>query len=74
MKSFTGAGPTSTPYGIVDLSMPILQIPMVNANAFGAVLLPVSVPTQVAGMDVWLQAYDAYAGAFTNALHLIVQP
>ena len=47
---------------------------MVNANAFGAVLLPVSVPTQVAGMDVWLQAYDAYAGAFTNALHLIVQP
>ncbi len=72
--SLTGAGPTSTPYGIVDLSMPILQIPMVNANAFGAVLLPVSVPTQVAGMDVWLQAYDAYAGAFTNALHLIVQP
>ncbi len=72
--SLVGAGPTPTRYGIVDLSMPIYQLPMVNADDYGAVLLPVSVPMSAVGLDVWFQAYDAFAGEFTNGVHEVVQP
>ena len=71
--SVYGGGPTSTPVGSVDLSPPIRQLPAVQADSAGAASLSASVPPNVGGMDVWIQAVDLSGPTLSNSLALTVQ-
>jgi len=69
--SVYGGGPTNTPVGTVDLSMPIRQLPAVTADSAGAASVSASVPPHVGGMNVWIQAVDlgvAGAPVLSNSL------
>jgi len=69
--SLNGAGPTATPYGSVDMSMPITRLPVVPCDATGTASLLVAIPSGAAGLSVWLQAAEMQvSGAIvlTNAL------
>lgn len=66
--SRTGAGPTTTPFGDVDLSQPITVLPSVVADAAGDASISLNVPGGASGAQVWFQALDLAAGVFTNGL------
>lgn len=66
--SLTGAGPTSTPFGMVDMSAPITQLPMLTADAAGTASLSTGVPGQASGFTVYTQAADITTGTLTNSL------
>ncbi len=60
--SLTGAGPTPTPYGDAELSAPIQSLPPVLCDANGMAEIQVSVPGSAAGVLLWAQAAELYAG------------
>ena len=66
--STTGAGPTLTPFGLVDLSAPSRSLPTILADANGDAQLSSGIPAGASGLTVWLQAYDVTAGALSNGL------
>ena len=70
--STTGPGPTSTAYGVVDLSPPIQMAGNAPADWAGTAVLQATIPAGASGLQVWLQAYDGGAGRFTNSLALTV--
>ena len=74
--SITGSGPTPTPFGNASMSMPITQMPPMPIGSSGAFALPVNVPTGIAGLTIYTQAAELYAGGggqLTNALAPTVQ-
>jgi len=71
--SLTGSGPTSTPLGPADLSMPIQVLPGLVANSSGTSLLELSIPPASAGVQVWLQALDVPAAYFSNGETRIIE-
>ncbi|RMH01527.1 MAG: hypothetical protein D6702_11490 [Planctomycetota bacterium] len=70
--SLTGGGPTSTPYGPVDLSPPIRETPPQVADPAGAFSFTAPVPASLAGRPIWLQAFDLGSLTFSNALAEVV--
>jgi hypothetical protein len=66
--SLTGAGPTPTPFGMVDMSAPITQLPMLTADASGVASMSTGVPSQATGFTVYTQAADITTGVLTNSL------
>lgn len=70
--SLTGAGPTSTPFGMVDMSMPINQLPTLTADAAGLASMSTGVPGQASGFTVYMQAADLTTGTLTNSLAEVV--
>ncbi|MCH2112773.1 MAG: CotH kinase family protein [Planctomycetes bacterium] len=60
--SATGPGPTSTAYGILELSRPIFSLPVFSASASGIGSLEVALPPTSAGLPIWLQALDMVSG------------
>ena len=70
--SVFGGGPTTTPVGDVDLSLPIRQLPAVTADANGDASISASVPPNVGGITVWIQAVDMSGPTLTNSLEEIV--
>lgn len=73
LYSLTGAGPTVTPFGTVDLSAPINVLTTVVADATGSATFPPTVPGGAAGATLYTQAFDMNAALFTNALSVVVQ-
>lgn len=71
--SLTGAGPTATSIGTVDLSQPIRRLPNTLATANGGGLLRVAVPSGTIGVDVWIQAYDLNSARLTPVVMRTVQ-
>ena len=71
--SMTGAGPTNTPFGAVDMSQPIRQLPAVNANAAGVASLTTTIPAGAAGRSVFTQAVVFTTNTPTNSLALTIQ-
>jgi len=59
--SLAGPGPTSTPYGMVDMSMPIKKMPIMACDANGSVVHLVSIPPSAGGVNVWTQAAELQA-------------
>jgi len=66
--SLTGAGPTGTPFGMVDMSMPITQLPMLTADAAGTAAMSTGIPGRASGFTVYTQAADMATGVLTNSL------
>ncbi|MCP4093521.1 MAG: hypothetical protein GY747_08730 [Planctomycetes bacterium] len=70
--SLTGAGPTNTPFGPVDMSAPITQLPMLTANAAGTASLTTGVPARASGFTVYTQGADLSSATLTNSLAEVV--
>jgi hypothetical protein len=70
--SLTGAGPTPTPFGMVDMSPPISQLPTLTANASGDASMSTGVPGRASGFTVYMQAADLASGTLTNSLAEVV--
>jgi hypothetical protein len=66
--SLTGAGPTMTPFGMVDMSMPITQLPTLTADAAGVASLSTGIPGRATGFTLYSQGADLASGALTNSL------
>lgn len=71
--SSTGAGPTLTPFGIVELSRPILVLPGVVADSTGQASLSLSIPSQASGRNLWIQGLDFATGALTPGVKATIQ-
>ncbi|MCH2100470.1 MAG: hypothetical protein MK209_00890 [Planctomycetes bacterium] len=71
--SLTGAGPTMTQYGAVDLSNPIKRLPIVTLDASGAADFSQTLPAWATGVPVWIQGIDLGGTLVTNGLALTVQ-
>ncbi len=73
--SLTGAGPMSTPFGDLFLSLPILHLDSYFPDEQGRVLDTFRVPVALAGRSIWMQALqEAYGeGGLSNPLALVVQ-
>jgi hypothetical protein len=70
--SLTGAGPSNTIYGPVDLSLPIQTMPTMTADAAGMATHTRIVPNSI-GMTVWIQAVDIASGQISNLLTVVIQ-
>jgi len=70
--SLTGAGPTATPYGLVDMSMPISTLPTLTADAAGAASLSTGVPAGATGLTLYSQGVDLSSGELTNSLAEVI--
>lgn len=73
--SLAGAGPTPTPYGPVAMSMPIKQLPPIQANANGIATAQVFVPVSAQGVTIYTQGVELIGGGggyLTNALAEVV--
>jgi len=66
--SITGAGPTMTPYGLVDMSLPISVLATVTADAAGLASMTTGIPSRASGVTVYTQAVDLTSGNLTNSL------
>lgn len=66
--SLTGAGPTNTPFGLVDMSAPITTLPTLIANSAGTASISTSVPARASGFTVYTQAADLSTGVLSNSL------
>jgi hypothetical protein len=66
--SLTGAGPTMTPFGMVDMSAPITQLPTLTADAAGVASLSTGIPSRATGFTLYSQGADLASGALTNSL------
>jgi len=65
--SRAGNGPTTTPFGVAELSQPILQLPRLTADASGVASFSSSIPAGAAGLQAWFQALDFSSGLFSNS-------
>lgn len=71
--SLVGPGPTATRLGMVELSAPIRQLPIVTLDANGAADLLQTLPASAGGLQLWLQGVDLGGALFTNSLAISVQ-
>ncbi len=71
--SLAGPGPTATRLGMVELSAPIRQLPIVTLDADGAADILQAVPAAAGGVQLWLQGVDLGGALFTNSLAITVQ-
>jgi hypothetical protein len=74
--SLTGAGPTPTVYGDVDMSLPINQLSPVVADATGTAALSKFIPVAALGRTIYSQAVELIAGGgglLSNSLIEVVQ-
>jgi hypothetical protein len=66
--SLTGAGPTLTAYGMVEMSLPIRQLGNLTANPSGEAVLSTGIPARASGLTVYTQAVDLLSGQLTNSI------
>ena len=66
--SLAGAGPTMTPFGLVDISAPISQLPTLTANASGVASMSTGIPGRATGFTLYTQGADLASGTLTNSL------
>ena len=71
--SVSGAGPTSTQYGMAELSMPIHVLPALTSDSSGMSNISIILPATLSGTQVWLQALDLSAGSLSNGVDRTVQ-
>ena len=69
--SLSGAGPINTQYGVVDMSLPITLLPLLNADANGDAALTLTVPYGASGRTVYTQGLNG--STLTNSLIETIQ-
>jgi hypothetical protein len=72
LYSLAGGGPTTTLYGVADLSTPIRSIAARTANGSGFASYAIHVPPGASGVQVWFQAYDWGLSLFSNGIYKVV--
>ncbi|MGB0952483.1 MAG: choice-of-anchor J domain-containing protein [Planctomycetota bacterium] len=70
--SLTGAGPTATPYGSVDMTAPINTLASLTADINGDAAFAPTVPGGAAGATLYTQGLDLASGTLTNSLAELV--
>jgi len=70
--SLAGAGPSNTPYGVLDLSHPIVALSSTAADASGFASLSVNMPSNSSGRSIWLQGIDLDSGRPSNGLEKLI--
>lgn len=70
--SLTGAGPTATPYGSVDMTAPINTLASLTADINGDASFAPTVPGGAAGATLYTQGLDLASGTLTNSLAELV--
>jgi len=70
--SLTGAGPTNTPFGPVDMSNSITQLPALVVSGSGVASITTMVPQRAFGFTVYPQAADLSTSMLTNSLAEVV--
>lgn len=74
--STVGAGPTTTPFGVIALSPPISELPQQTVDVNGEVNLSVPIPGNAAGITLYAQAGEFTSPTtvrLSNALAEVVQ-
>ena len=73
--SLAGPGPTSTPFGSVDLSVPIKQLGSVTCDSQGRATKTKTLPPNASGLTVYLQAAEINGSTvrLTNSFAATVQ-
>jgi hypothetical protein len=69
--SFAGGGPTNTPFGMMDLTMPVRQLAPENVDVNGETSANAFIPAFAAGRTVWVQALNLTgpgSGEFSNQI------
>jgi hypothetical protein len=67
--SLAGGGPTNTPFGVMDLTLPIRQLAPESVDVNGETSASAFIPGRAAGMTVWVQALNITGpgvGEFSN--------
>lgn len=70
--SLSGAGPTTTPFGVVDMSAPISTLVTLTADGAGNASFSPTVPGGAAGATLYTQGVDLGSGVLTNSLAMPV--
>ncbi len=70
--SLAGAGPTNTPYGMVDMSNPITVLPTLTADAGGVASFSSAIPTRGTGFTLYSQGVDLGSGDLTNSVAEVI--
>lgn len=63
--SLTGAGPTNTQYGLMDLSAPIRSF-FATSDNLGNAVLTTTVPLSASGRSIWIQGVDTQNNVLSN--------
>ncbi|MAW60934.1 MAG: hypothetical protein CMJ94_08875 [Planctomycetes bacterium] len=71
--SLTGAGPSLTRFGTVELSAPFRTLPLATLDANGAADFSAALPAGAAGRMIWAQGVDLGGSLLTNGLAITVQ-
>jgi len=66
--SLAGAGPTMTPFGLVDISAPISQLPSLLGSASGVASMSTGVPGRASGFTLYTQGADVTSATLSNSL------
>lgn len=70
--SLAGAGPTTTPYGVVDMTAPISVLTTMTADGSGNASFTPVVPGAALGATLYTQGVDIASGTLTNSLAELV--
>ena len=68
LYSFRGAGPTSSHFGDLSLSLPIYSLPLQTADSSGRAEVFGNVPYRVGTHTLYAQAVDLASGVLSNAV------
>lgn len=71
--SLTGAGPTATAFGTVELSAPFRTLPITTLDASGSANFNQMLPAGATGAIVWIQGVDLGGSLLTNGLAITVR-
>lgn len=69
--SLRGAGPINTAFGVVDMSLPISMLPVLNADASGNASLTLTIPNAASGRTIYTQGVNG--STLTNSLIETIQ-
>ncbi len=70
--STTGAGPTSTPYGVVAMSPPIQLLGVAHTSILGTGDFSFALPARASGHTLYAQVYDPASGKLSNPLAEVI--
>jgi len=66
--SLAGSGPTTTPFGVADMSAPINVLTSASADVTGVASVGLTVPSGAAGVTLYTQALVVTTSTLTNSL------
>ncbi|MDP6964065.1 MAG: hypothetical protein QGF46_07860, partial [Planctomycetota bacterium] len=71
--SRNGAGPISTPYGLLPLTPPINILPTMFSDSQGTAVWNKALPASSSGLTVWMAGIDLATSQLSNGVAVVVQ-